>query len=298
MKRLIYTILAWALLLEVCLGESVAVITGPTEAKPGAMFVLDAKESTGDVHQWIAPDTVGENNITCGSRFATAISEPGTYEFILIMADKDPSIAYAKHTVTITGTVPVPDKPDEPGTPPSFSKVRQASRDAAVSTGDVRTTKHMIASLDIAVPTLADKTIVEAQKSVSYVVEGVLLAREGSSRDADWLVWRRSVNAAVKMTSANTTPRYVFAVEAIVNGLRDAEPLIESTNSVLHYYTSTNCTHCRRWEREVLPTLERMGVRVVTHKNNHSEPLVPAFVYDGKKHVGFMSLSRFESLSK
>lgn len=304
MNRSILTLFAWLLFAELALGEAVAVITGPDESRAGAMFVLDAKDSTGEIHVWVPPEIVGENNIQCGSRFATSISKPGTYEFMLIMADKDPSISYAKHTVVVGGGSPEPDEPSEPDPPspddPSFGSVRRASKDAAAKTSDAATIKHMIASLDVAIPKLGGMTEGEARKSVGYVIEGVLLARKGQSRDADWLTWRKEVDIAVGAADPRTVSQYADAVAAINSGLRDAESVLASKRKELHYYTSDTCNICVKWERNVLPhlNLDARGITLVTHKSNHDEPLVPVFVYGERRHVGYMSIADFETLAR
>ncbi len=192
------------------------------------MFVLDSTESVGDAKLWIAPAIVGENNIQCGGKFATAISKPGTYEFILVVSDKEPSISYARHTVVVTA-VNVPDVPTQPDPrpdpkpdQPSFEAVGKASRDAATSTRDGPTISHMINSLELAVPKLTTKSLIDAQKSVSYVVERVLLNGQANRETLTGSPGGSRSTRLSRMQAAGFRAQYAEAISAAIDGLKGA----------------------------------------------------------------------------
>lgn len=109
-----------------CLGQPVAIITGPTEATPGDLVILRTEGSVGSGHTWLILPAEASGSflplITVdGSQAAVfASSRPGTYIFVLAVAQADQA-AVTAHTLRQgqpPPPVPDPDDPDPPGPEP------------------------------------------------------------------------------------------------------------------------------------------------------------------------------------
>lgn len=114
-----------------CVGVGVAaqtpkaVITGPKEARCGALVVLDSSESTGMGRLWLlaaAPEETSYLPVEQAAKCIMASPTPGAYRFVLIVsgttAAGGPAADMATHTVVLRGAdVPPPPPPDDPTDP-------------------------------------------------------------------------------------------------------------------------------------------------------------------------------------
>jgi hypothetical protein len=97
-----------------------AVITGPKEAEPGDLIILDATRSTGTAYHW---ELINSSKtflpVENGTKAVFAAGQPGKYLFVLIVAGADNNqrleIKIARHEVQI-GRPPAPDP--QPPRPP------------------------------------------------------------------------------------------------------------------------------------------------------------------------------------
>lgn len=104
-----------------------AVVTGPREARCGALVVLDATESQGLDRLWLlaaAPEDTSFLPVETRLKCLFASPTPGKYEFVLIVAGQNANggaaVDLARHTVTLTaGTPPTPPTPPNPPDPPT-----------------------------------------------------------------------------------------------------------------------------------------------------------------------------------
>lgn len=132
------------LLPSICLAQATAIISGPTEAAPGDLIILDASQSDCDARVWLL---VGSDKSFLqfeeGKKCVFASGANGEYHFVLSTAkltDSAATIATVKHTVTIGGPLPKPDptpnpkpepKPPQPG--PELTGLAKQAFDAASS---------------------------------------------------------------------------------------------------------------------------------------------------------------------
>ena len=103
--------------------QPVAVIVGPTESQPGNLVVLRTTGTTGSGHVWLvlpAPSAVNFLPVidSTGQQAAVfASGTPGTYTFVLAVAQGDLA-AMTTHELVILGDVPNPPDPPDPADPP------------------------------------------------------------------------------------------------------------------------------------------------------------------------------------
>lgn len=235
----------FALVAVLCCSTSLAdvnaVISGPTTASPGDLVVLDGGQSTGDGHRWIIPE--GLQTLACGSagpgQLAFASGKAGAYTFGLIVADKEASIDYVTHTVTIAGSLPQPDptpdpepdpqpEPDPEPTPvPELEKIERLSQESASRLADDTTAKGLAEAI-----LLVEREIdlmcsrgqcpgLSATKAMMVAaIEDRLGRRRGASLNANWLEgWRRPVNEAINRLNAADVPTYRAIMRAVAAGL-------------------------------------------------------------------------------
>lgn len=114
------------LLPSICLAQATAVISGPTEAAPGDLIILDASQSDCDARVWLL---VGSDKsflqFEGGNKCVFASGAEGQYHFVLSTAklsDSAASIATVKHTVTIGGG-PQPNPGPSPNPNPGPSPI-------------------------------------------------------------------------------------------------------------------------------------------------------------------------------
>lgn len=102
-----------------------AVITGPKEARCGALVVLDATESVGTSRLWllaVSPDETSFLPVESGQKCIFASPVAGRYQFVLVVAGTNTNggaaAEMATHTVQLTGITPPPTPPPDPTDPP------------------------------------------------------------------------------------------------------------------------------------------------------------------------------------
>jgi hypothetical protein len=122
-QRLLF---GWLLCVAVAVTASAqqpkAVITGPKEARCGALVVLDATASEGVGRLWllaVAPEETSFLPVESSTKCLFASPVAGRYEFVLIVAGTNanggPMAEIARHTITLTGGANPPTPPDPPG---------------------------------------------------------------------------------------------------------------------------------------------------------------------------------------
>lgn len=235
MKNFIIGFLAVnCLMVSLALADVKAVINGPEEAKVGDLIVLSGRESVGDNMQWVQPQKIQTLLCGDGQDLAFATGTPGTYQFILIVANKEAEIAYVQHTVKVTGqivTEPDPDPkpdPEEPTPPPTdLQKLVEISKAAADNLRD-NATRQALANAIRETANLIDNKcaagqcpgLVSAKNSMVMAIETTLLRRSGTSRSVDWLNgWRVPINAQLKIVNTADVPSYLAAMRAVALGL-------------------------------------------------------------------------------
>lgn len=104
-----------------------AVITGPKEARPGSLVVLDASSSQGLGRTWllaVSPEPTSFWMPESRLQMLFASPTPGDYTFVLVVAGTNanggPAVEMATHTVTLLGPrpPPTPPVPTPPGPTP------------------------------------------------------------------------------------------------------------------------------------------------------------------------------------
>lgn len=219
----------------VCMAQVQAVITGPTEARVGDLVVLSGRESGGDNFKWVEPQKIQTLLCGDGKDLAFATGTPGSYQFMLIAADKQADIHYTQHTVIVRGTLPPEPTPEpepipspEPTPPPAnMQELVKISRDAAAKLNDAPTARAIATAIQQAATDIESGCksgmcpgIDLAKSKMVKAIELALLARTGNSRNVDWMNgWRVPINAAVVRLGLNDVPSYVTAMRAIAVGL-------------------------------------------------------------------------------
>jgi len=222
-------ILLWLALCSIALGQPVAKITGPSKTPTGEMVVLSSVGSVGDNLAWIKPDlqTLQVGCSVLDTQVVFATSKPGRYEFVLIVADKEARIDYAKHVVEVGApTTPPPPTtpPTNPPNPPTDGKwdsMKTVSKSGADVAKDPPTRSKLKASVASTVLVLADTlpSLDDAMKLYSKDVEDVLMFRSGESKQTDWVTWRKGIKAELDRQGIVDTRDYIEAVRAIGSGL-------------------------------------------------------------------------------
>jgi len=214
-------------------GQASAVIEGPSKALPGELVVLNSSKSVGDNHKWITPEGISTAQAGCtaiDSQIFFATPRPGSYTFVLIVADKTAAIEYARHTVVIEGSVVDPPvlPVDPPTQPPvgDFAKLTEQSKDNANRLSDAATKAALAKSLRQVTNAMKTEcanmrcpTLQSAQSRFVKAIEDTLLQRQGSSRNVNWEDGWRIPNAKFLESQQFTTPKYLEACEAITKGL-------------------------------------------------------------------------------
>lgn len=141
----------WAMLLTAADGQMPrAIVTGPKEARCGALVVLDASASEGVGRLWllaVAPEETSFLPVEAATKCIFASPTPGRYEFVLIVAGTNvnggPAAEMARHTVTLSGGTippPPPPPPDDVAKNP-FPPPAAVLRTAAEAVTAVRTSR-------------------------------------------------------------------------------------------------------------------------------------------------------------
>ena len=101
-------------------GQVEAIIKGPDTVNIGDLVILNASDSLGDNHKWVADArTVGKYfEVPDQKMLFFAIGTPGEYKFQLIVADKNANIDETVHSVIVGPMIPIPDDVPVPPKPP------------------------------------------------------------------------------------------------------------------------------------------------------------------------------------
>lgn len=229
------TIQSLVLVLVCCcnaLAQPVAKIVGPSQAPAGELVVLSSNGSSGDNLIWIRPDSIQTVQAGCNildTQIFFSTTKPGKYEFMLIAADKTAAIAYAKHTVTVTGSVvdppidpPPVDPPVDPPNPAKWLKLQETGKANADRLNDPTTRSKLKASLAaivVALDATPDIALTDAKSRVLRGIEDVLLLRTGASAKVDWTIWRKGNQLELDRLGIVDVKDYVQAVKAMASGL-------------------------------------------------------------------------------
>jgi hypothetical protein len=223
---------------------SVAVISGPSTAPGGELVVLSSARSVGVSYVWIIPEDKAKVADGCGgvdSQVFFATSIPGTYQFILVVSDKDAKLTYAIHHVTIPGADGVPPIDDEdpiqpppvdvePGEPDfgRYNNLFRTSQMNSKALNDQYTREALHTSLTAAIGELrprlgsaAPPTLDALRTKFAGTIEDVLLLRQAGSRDIEWEQgWRVPNNQWLAQENPTTPQDYFQAMIAITAGLK------------------------------------------------------------------------------
>lgn len=273
-----------------------AVIEAPEKVKIGDLVVLDATKSKGDNHTWIVDEKAQGRTISFGRHLVFAIGTPGKYTFILILADTDANIDYARHTVTVgSGDIsdPKPDPPTDPEPdPPTPSNVYEVSKAGAQRLNDPQTARALYDSLANLVrgpPASTEELRIKVQDAVAQV----LLNRPRESQQKDWLrEWRIPVSEEL----GKNPERYLEGLREAAQGLADTLQITASPQEKTRVvaYGRDDCPPCLKWSKEEEPKF--VGVDVVKAAAANTA-MVPFFdIHVGSKvhrHVGYLTYEQF-----
>lgn len=222
---------------------AVAVVSGPATAPSGELVVLSSSRSVGVSYIWIIPEDKAKVADGCGgvdSQVFFATSIPGTYQFILVVSDKDAKLTYAIHHVTIPGAEGVPDpKPTDPVVPepiepgpdePDYGRYENLFKTSQLNSRQLEDPNTRLA-LHIALTEFLEKTrtklgtpaatIPALQAAFTRAIEDVLLLRKGESRDVEWEQgWRVPNSQWLAQENPATPEAYFQAMMALSAGLK------------------------------------------------------------------------------
>lgn len=158
------------------------------------------------------------------------VATPGKYLVIVDVEGGRSTIRTVELKPHDSGPAPPPiDPPIEPV--PDLSDLAKLSADLAAKINDPTTQAQLAASLG-ALDLLASSSIETAQAKVQTVVEGVLLARQGDSKFANWLDgWRRPLQSEMQKTPL-TLESYAEAIKHIAAGLKKKISDVKRSNPV------------------------------------------------------------------
>jgi hypothetical protein len=268
---------------SLAIAQPVAVIDAPVTVNVGDLVIIDGGKSVGDNHLWVVDERAKGRflEIPKDRRIVFAIGTPGKYSFQLIVADTSAGISQAVHFVQVGGvTLPPTDPPPivdpptpepKPPTPPlPENEVADASRRGAVALSDSATASALRAALESIVKN--PPTTIDRQRSaVQDAIASVLLARQGVSREKDWLnEWRIPVNAAIDKVVTDET--YISLIEQVIKGFegvakspdKPADKPSESkpSEASIKMYTRDGCKYCSDWKREEMDRVKLNGWKV------------------------------------
>lgn len=98
---------------SVALAQAAAVVTGPERVEAGDLFILDSSQSRGEARKWAIPDELAGKVIEIDGKLIGATRTQGVYLFLLAVGDAKPTVAIAKHSLTV-GVAPPPIPPPKP----------------------------------------------------------------------------------------------------------------------------------------------------------------------------------------
>lgn len=227
------SVIFWLLIIGCAFAQPVAKITGPTTTQPGELTAIASTGSSGDNLVWIKPDNLTIMSAGCellDSQLFFSTMKQGTYEFILIVADKEARIDYAKHTIVVgTSTTPPTDPPTEPPTPTpgKWVDLAAASKANADLLNDEPTRTQLklaltqtLGNLEALCATGQCPGLPEAKQKIVLAIEDVMLYRGPNSLFKDWANgWRLPNQKILDAKGIQDVPDYFNAVKAIISGL-------------------------------------------------------------------------------
>jgi len=267
-------LLALLLLLpSLAIAQPLAIIDAPSTVNVGDLVIIDGGKSTGDNHLWVVDERAQGRflEIPADRRVVFAIGTPGKYSFQLIIADTSAGISQAIHYIQVGGVVqppPVvdpkppieePKPPVEPPAPPATA-ITEVSRRGVIALNDAATAAALRDALTQVVQ--APPTTIERQRSaVQDAIGNVLLARQGVSREKDWLnEWRIPVNAEIDKTVNDDN--YIALIKQVIAGFDGVAKSPETPKpepSSIKMYTRDGCKYCDDWRRLELPRVKSQG---------------------------------------
>jgi len=228
-----------------CAGPAVAmapliaptvVIAGPTKGSPGDLVVLDASGSRDAVgFAWVLADSDKTFlEVENGRKIVFASGSPGRYTFVAVGANADssgkPSVAVAKHVLTIGDPGPppnpVPPNPDPPLPPGKYGLATFARDNAAGVALDATNKKSTALSLANSFESIASTIAAGALKDAAAIITATQsnnAAALGAYRPS-WQPWgeqlRQKLNTLSESRQLVSTEDYATAWREIATGLR------------------------------------------------------------------------------
>jgi hypothetical protein len=258
---------------SLAIAQPMAIIDAPSTVNVGDLVIIDGGKSTGDNHLWVVDERAQGRflEIPADRRVVFAIGTPGKYSFQLIIADTSAGISQAIHYIQVGGVVqppPVvdpkppieePKPPVEPPAPPATA-ITEVSRRGVIALNDAATAAALRDALTQVVQ--APPTTIERQRSaVQDAIGNVLLARQGVSREKDWLnEWRIPVNAEIDKTVNDDN--YIALIKQVIAGFDGVAKSPETPKpepSSIKMYTRDGCKYCDDWRRLELPRVKSQG---------------------------------------
>lgn len=302
------------------IAQPMAVIDAPDTVNVGDLVIIDGGKSTGVNHIWVIDERAQGRflEIPADRRIVFAIGSPGKYSFQLIVADTSAGISQAIHYVQVGGVTLPPVQPPqppivEPGPEPELptpplpeNEVADASRRGVVALADPATANAMKTALEAIVRN--PPTIIDRQRSaVQDAIAGVLLARQGVSREKDWLnEWRIPVNTEIDKVV--TDGNYIAMIEQVIRGFDGvsssptppAKPIDTPNVSSIKMFTRDECKFCSDWKAIEMPRLKSQGWKVSEVTDDHNA--VPYFdiCIDGRcvRHQGYLTMAQLKTYVK
>jgi hypothetical protein len=308
---------------SLAIAQPQAVIDAPSTVNVGDLVIIDGGKSIGDNHLWVVDERAKGRflEIPADRRIVFAIGTPGKYSFQLIVADTSAGISQAIHFVDVGGVTlpptdpppivspPTPNPPQPPKPPLPTNEVAEASRRGVVALADPATANALRAALESIVrnpPTTIDRQ----RSAVQDAIAGVLLSRQGISREKDWLnEWRIPVNAEIDKVVTDET--YIAMIEQVIRGFDGVakspespvdkpieSPVDQPEPSSIKMFTRDGCKYCSDWKRDEMPRLKSQGWKVseVTDERN----AVPYFdiCINGRciRHQGYLTMSQLKAI--
>lgn len=307
----------WFLLLllipSLAIAQPMAVIDAPSTVNVGDLVIIDGGKSVGVNHLWVIDERAQGRflEIPADRRVVFAIGTPGKYSFQLIVADTTAGISQAIHFIQVGGVslppvepiqpppivVPSPPEPEPPAPPLPDNEVAEASRRGVVALADPATANALKTALEAIVrnpPTTIDRQ----RSAVQDAIAGVLLARQGVSREKDWLnEWRIPVNAEIDKTV--TDDNYIALIRQVIAGFDGvSEPPADKPKSSIKMFTRAGCKYCEDWRSVEMPKVKAQGWLV--EEITDATSAVPYFevCINGQcvRHQGYMSMAALKSI--
>lgn len=212
-------------------GQPIAKITGFSKVPPGELTSLSSTGSVGDNLVWIKPEGITVIQAGCemmDQQLFFSTMRGGVYEFILIVADKEARISYAKHSVTV-GDVTSPPPPTDPvptpvPDPSKWGGLKDISKKNADAANDGPARAQLKAALTSKLSELKKMCesgqcpgLSQAQQIITSTIDNTLLLR--SNRFSSWDQWRIGNSNYLKEKVVKDVPDYFTAVESFTAGL-------------------------------------------------------------------------------